>query len=100
MLRLIQGLKGLFWEEENNSAAPNIWISMGLKRNASTQRLATSEKERQLEDDFLNQGVHVHVENDDDIDVVSNTRWREKIGTSGERRCKEPKISKSDKLKK
>ncbi|KAL2549319.1 uncharacterized protein Fot_10849 [Forsythia ovata] len=66
--------------------------------NAFTQLPATVEEERQLEDDFLNKGVHVHVENDDEVDEVSNTCQREKIGTSGERLRKEPKISKSDKL--
>ncbi|KAL2518334.1 Uncharacterized protein Adt_14581 [Abeliophyllum distichum] len=58
-----------------------------------------SEKERQLEDDFLNQSVHVYVENiNDDVDEIPKTRRCEEIGTSGERRQKEPKISKSDKL--
>ncbi|KAL2504378.1 Myb DNA-bind 3 domain-containing protein [Abeliophyllum distichum] len=67
--------------------------------NASTQLPATSDEERQLEDDFLNRGVHVHVENiDDDADEVPKRSRREDIGTSGERRRKEPKISKSDKL--
>ncbi|KAL2532861.1 Myb DNA-bind 3 domain-containing protein [Abeliophyllum distichum] len=67
--------------------------------NASTQLPAMSDEERQLEDDFLNQGVHVHVENiDDDADEVPKRSRREDIGTSGERRRKEPKISKSDKL--
>ncbi|KAL2456859.1 L10-interacting MYB domain-containing protein [Abeliophyllum distichum] len=67
--------------------------------NASTQLPANSEEERQLEDDFLNGGVHVHVESlDDEVDEVPKTRRREEIGTSGERRRKEPKISKSDKL--
>ncbi|KAL2491963.1 Myb DNA-bind 3 domain-containing protein [Abeliophyllum distichum] len=67
--------------------------------NASTQLPATSEEERQLEDDFLNRGVHVHVENlDDDTDEIPKTHRREEIGTSGKRRRKEPKISKSDKL--
>ncbi|KAL2492949.1 Uncharacterized protein Adt_28577 [Abeliophyllum distichum] len=60
---------------------------------------ANSEEERQLEDDFLNGGVHVHVETlDDEVDEVPKTCRREEIGTSGERRRKEPKISKSDKL--
>ncbi|KAL2470547.1 Myb DNA-bind 3 domain-containing protein [Abeliophyllum distichum] len=67
--------------------------------NTSTQLPTNSEEERQLEDDFLNEGVHVHVENlDDSVDEVPKTRRREEIGTSGERRRKEPKISKSDKL--
>ncbi|KAL2553231.1 putative protein-like [Forsythia ovata] len=67
--------------------------------HASTQLPATSEEERQLEDDFLNRGVHVHVENlDDDANEIPKTHRREEIGTSGERRRKEPKISKSDKL--
>ncbi|KAL2462253.1 Myb DNA-bind 3 domain-containing protein [Abeliophyllum distichum] len=64
--------------------------------NASTQLPPTSDEERQLEDDFLSRGVHVHVENDDD-DEVTNTRRRDD-GTSNERRRKEPKISKSGKL--
>ncbi|KAL2558407.1 uncharacterized protein Fot_03146 [Forsythia ovata] len=64
--------------------------------NASTQLPPTSEEERQLEDDFLSRGVHVHVENDDDGEVT-NTRRRDN-GTSNERRRKEPKISKSGKL--
>ncbi|KAL2546190.1 hypothetical protein Fot_15423 [Forsythia ovata] len=52
--------------------------------NASTQLPANSEKERQLKDDFLNGGVHVHVETlDDDVDEVPKTRRREEIGTSG-----------------
>ncbi|KAL2526678.1 Uncharacterized protein Adt_11732 [Abeliophyllum distichum] len=67
--------------------------------NASTQLPTTSKEERQLEDDFLNWGVHVYVENVDDVDKVSNTRRHEEIGIPGERQCKEPKISKSDKLK-
>ncbi|XP_022860085.1 ras GTPase-activating protein-binding protein 2-like isoform X2 [Olea europaea var. sylvestris] len=67
--------------------------------SASTQLLNTSEEERQLEDDFLNRGVHVTAENDDEVNVVSNTRPHNKIGTSGEQRRKEPKVSKSDKLK-
>ncbi|KAL2513255.1 Myb DNA-bind 3 domain-containing protein [Abeliophyllum distichum] len=71
----------------------------GGLENASTQLPATSDEKRQLEDDFLNQDVHVHVENlDDDADEIPKTRRREEIGTSGERRRKEPKISKSDKL--
>ncbi|KAL2501757.1 Myb/SANT-like DNA-binding domain-containing protein [Forsythia ovata] len=41
--------------------------AIGGLGNASTQRLAISEEERQLEDDFLNRGMHVHVENDDDV---------------------------------
>ncbi|KAL2548984.1 putative protein-like [Forsythia ovata] len=66
---------------------------------ASTQLPATSEEERQLEDDFLNRGMHVHVENiDNDVEDNPKTRRREEIGSSGERRRKEPKISKSDKL--
>ncbi|XP_022847374.1 L10-interacting MYB domain-containing protein-like [Olea europaea var. sylvestris] len=65
---------------------------------ASTQLPNTSEEERQLENDFLNRGVHVHAENDDEVDVVSDTRRCNEIGTSGERQRKEPKISKSDKL--
>ncbi|KAL2549249.1 Uncharacterized protein Fot_10779 [Forsythia ovata] len=64
--------------------------------NASTQLPPTSEEERQLEDDFLSRGVHVHEENDDD-EEVTNTRRRDN-GTSNERRRKEPKISKSGKL--
>ncbi|KAL2520906.1 uncharacterized protein Fot_24829 [Forsythia ovata] len=68
--------------------------------HASTQLPATLEEERQLEDDFLNRGVHVHVENlDDDANEIPKTHRHEEIGTSGERRRKEPKISKSDKLK-
>ncbi|KAL2497023.1 Uncharacterized protein Adt_22573 [Abeliophyllum distichum] len=68
--------------------------------NASTQLPANSKEERQLEDNFLNEGVHVHVETlDDEVDEVPKTRRREEIGTSGKRRLKEPKISKSDKLK-
>ncbi|KAL2550415.1 putative protein-like [Forsythia ovata] len=48
---------------------------------------------------ILNGGVHVHVETlEDDVEEVPKTRRRDEIGTSGERRCKEPKISKSDKL--
>ncbi|KAL2524969.1 NAB domain-containing protein [Abeliophyllum distichum] len=40
--------------------------------NASTHLPATSDEERQLEDDFLNRGVHVHVENiDDDADEIN-----------------------------
>ncbi|KAL2516886.1 putative Myb/SANT-like domain-containing protein [Abeliophyllum distichum] len=67
--------------------------------NASTQLSATSEEERQLEDYFLNQDVHVHVENlNDDVDEILKTRRREEIGTSGERRRKKPWISKNDKL--
>ncbi|XP_022844880.1 L10-interacting MYB domain-containing protein-like [Olea europaea var. sylvestris] len=66
--------------------------------SASTQHPNTSEEERQLKDDFLNRGVHVTAENDDEVDVVSNTRPRNEIGTSGKRRRKEPKVSKSDKL--
>ncbi|KAL2456515.1 Uncharacterized protein Adt_46760 [Abeliophyllum distichum] len=63
---------------------------------ASTTLPPTAEEERQLEDDFLSRGVHVHVENDDD-DEVTNTRRRDDR-TSNERRRKEPKISKSGKL--
>ncbi|XP_052188897.1 uncharacterized protein At2g29880-like [Diospyros lotus] len=63
--------------------------------NASTQLPPTSEEERQLEDDFLNKGIHVRVEN---ADEVTNTRRREEIGESSKRRRKEPKISKTDKL--
>ncbi|KAL2508324.1 L10-interacting MYB domain-containing protein-like [Forsythia ovata] len=70
-------------------------VTGGLS-NASTQLPPTLEEERQLEDDFLSSGVHVHVENDDD-DEVTNTRCRSD-GTSNERRRKEPKISKSGKL--
>ncbi|KAL2518144.1 Myb DNA-bind 3 domain-containing protein [Abeliophyllum distichum] len=67
--------------------------------NASTQLLNNSEKERQLEDDFLNGDVHVHVETlDDDVGEVLKTRRREEIGSSSERRHKESKISKSDEL--
>ncbi|KAL2490807.1 Myb DNA-bind 3 domain-containing protein [Abeliophyllum distichum] len=67
--------------------------------NASTQLPTNSKEERELEDDFLNGGVHVHIETlDDEVDEVQKTRRREEIGTSGERRRKEPKISKSDKL--
>ncbi|KAL2517437.1 Myb DNA-bind 3 domain-containing protein [Abeliophyllum distichum] len=51
--------------------------------NASTQLPPTSDEERQLEDDFLSRGVHVHVENDDD-DEITNTRRRDD-GTSNER---------------
>ncbi|CAA2986630.1 Hypothetical predicted protein [Olea europaea subsp. europaea] len=64
--------------------------------SAFTQLPNTSEEERQLEDDFLNRGVHVRAENDDEVDVVSNTRRRNKIGASGERPRKEPKISKNE----
>ncbi|KAL2500639.1 BRCA1-associated protein [Forsythia ovata] len=71
--------------------------AIGGLDNASTQLPATSEEERQLQNDFLNRGVHVHVEKDD-VDEVSNTCRREEIGTSGEHRRNEPKISKSDKL--
>ncbi|KAL2549524.1 putative protein-like [Forsythia ovata] len=72
----------------------------GALGHASIQLPANSEEERQLEDDFLNGGVHVHVSIlDDDVDEVPKNRRREEIGTSGERRRKEPKISKSDKLK-
>ncbi|KAL2505028.1 Myb DNA-bind 3 domain-containing protein [Abeliophyllum distichum] len=61
--------------------------------------LTNSEEERHLEDDFLNGSMHVHVENlDDNVDEVLKTRRHEEIGTSGERRRKEPKISKSDKI--
>ncbi|KAL2535104.1 Myb DNA-bind 3 domain-containing protein [Abeliophyllum distichum] len=74
-------------------------IATGGLGNASTQLLANSEEERQLENDFLNGGVHVHVETlDHDVDEVLKTRRREEICTSGERRRKEPKISKNDKL--
>ncbi|KAL2533450.1 Myb DNA-bind 3 domain-containing protein [Abeliophyllum distichum] len=67
--------------------------------NASTHLPANSKEERQVEDDFLNRSVHVHVENlDDDVNEVPKTRRREEIGTSSERRREEPKISKSDKL--
>ncbi|KAL2495276.1 putative protein-like [Forsythia ovata] len=62
---------------------------------ASTQLPPTSDEERQLEDDFLSRGVHVHMENDDD--EVTNTRRRDD-GTSNERRREEPKISKTEKL--
>ncbi|KAL2514946.1 putative protein-like [Forsythia ovata] len=68
-----------------------------LKGNASTTLPPTSEEERQLEDDFLSRGVHVHVKNDDDNEVT-NTRRRDD-GTSNEPRRKEPKISESGKLK-
>ncbi|KAL2540172.1 Myb DNA-bind 3 domain-containing protein [Abeliophyllum distichum] len=64
--------------------------------NASTTLPPTSEEERQLEDDFLSRGAHVHVENDDN-EEVTNTRRRDDH-TSNERRRKEPKISKSGKL--
>ncbi|KAL2550302.1 uncharacterized protein Fot_11832 [Forsythia ovata] len=70
-------------------------VTRGLSY-ATTQLPATSEEERQLEDDFLNRGVHVHVENlDDDANEILNTHRREEIGTSGERKRKEPTISKS-----
>ncbi|KAL2505423.1 Myb DNA-bind 3 domain-containing protein [Abeliophyllum distichum] len=62
---------------------------------ASTTLPPTLEEERQLEDDFLSKGVHVHVENDDD--EVTNTCCCDDR-TSNERRRKEPKISKSGKL--
>ncbi|KAL2517148.1 Uncharacterized protein Adt_13395 [Abeliophyllum distichum] len=42
--------------------------------NASAQLSATSKKEMRLEDDFLNRRVHVRVENNDEVDEVSNTR--------------------------
>ncbi|KAL2541856.1 Myb DNA-bind 3 domain-containing protein [Abeliophyllum distichum] len=54
-----------------------------------------NDEERQLEDDFLNGGVHVHVETlDDDVDDVPKSRRHEEIGTSSERRRKEPKNDK------
>lgn len=64
-------------------------------RNASTQPPPTSDEERKLEENFLNKGVHMHVEAEDD----DGTSLRSTDDTiSKDRRCKKLKISKGDKL--
>ncbi|XP_052198150.1 uncharacterized protein LOC127805024 [Diospyros lotus] len=66
--------------------------AIGGLGNAFTQLLPTSEEERQIEDDFLNKGLHVRVQqNDDEYDEVTSTRH-------DKRRRKESKTSKGEKL--
>ncbi|KAL2541795.1 Myb DNA-bind 3 domain-containing protein [Abeliophyllum distichum] len=102
MFSELLGHTGVTWDPNTNkvNAAEEVWQHFYMV-NKSDYKIFKREgyEERQLEDDFLNRGVHVHVENiDDDADEVPKRSRREDIGTSGERRRKEPKISKSDKL--